>query len=187
MEGTLTERISNRDWQNCYTALNLDGWSVLRNLIDEQECDRVAGLYGTSALFRSHVVMSRHGFGRGEYRYFAYPLPSLVRQLRASLDPHLAPLANEWHCRMGMRGEFAEEHGAYLEECHKAGQQRATPLLLRYGEGDYNCLHQDLYGEEVFPLQVAILLSDPHKDFEGGEFVVTEQRPRMQSRVSVVP
>jgi hypothetical protein len=187
MEGSLAKRVSSVDWDACFARLNLDGWSILPELLNESECDSVAGLYDTPSLFRSHVVMSRHGFGRGEYRYFAYPLPSLLQQLRGSLYSRLAPLANEWHRRMQMTVQFDAAHPAYLEKCHKAGQMRPTPLLLRYGPGDYNCLHQDLYGEEVFPLQAAILLSDPGEDFRGGEFVVTEQRPRMQSRASVIP
>ena len=187
MEASLAKRVSNIDWDACFTRLNLDGWSILPEILNESECNSLAGLYDSASLFRSHVVMSRHGFGQGEYRYFAYPLPSIVQQLRESLYPQLAILANEWHRRMRMNAQFATDHGAYLERCHKAGQVRPTPLLLRYGPGDYNCLHQDLYGEEVFPLQAAILLSEPGEDFRGGEFVVTEQRPRMQSRVSVIP
>ncbi|MDB5711870.1 MAG: hypothetical protein JWL96_3940 [Sphingomonas bacterium] len=147
----------------------------------------MAGLYDGGAAFRSQVVMARHGFGRGEYKYFAYPLPPLVESLRASLYPHLAPLANRWHERMGMEARFPSDHEAYIARCHEAGQTRPTPLLLRYGKDDYNCLHQDLYGAHVFPLQAAILLSEPDRDFTGGEFVMTEQRPRMQSRAMVVP
>ena len=147
----------------------------------------MSALYGPGDGFRSHVHMARHGFGRGEYRYFAYPLPPVVEQLRTALYARLAPTANEWHERMGMPARFPAEHGAFLDRCHAAGQRRPTPLLLQYGPGDYNCLHQDLYGDQVFPLQVAILLSRPGEDFTGGEFVLTEQRPRMQSRASVVP
>ena len=160
---------------------------MLPGLLSPAECDAMSSLYGPGAIFRSHVVMARHGFGRGEYRYFAYPLPSLVEQLRTALYPRLTPIANRWHERMGIDNRFPGEHAAFLERCHAAGQGRPTPLLLQYGAGDYNCLHQDLYGEHVFPLQVAILLSQPGEDFTGGEFILTEQRPRMQSRASVAP
>lgn len=147
----------------------------------------MAGLYGPTDVFRSHIHMARHGFGKGEYRYFAYPLPSLVEVARTALYRHIAPIANRWHERMGIDVRFPADHPAFLERCHDAGQMRPTPLLLRYGQGDYNCLHQDLYGDHVFPLQLAVLLSEPAKDFTGGEFVLTEQRPRMQSRAAVVP
>jgi uncharacterized protein len=160
---------------------------VLPGLLAADQCDAVAGLYGDTPAFRSHVVMARHGFGSGEYRYFTYPLPDLVQELRTELYPRLAPTANVWHERMGMGVRFPDTHAEFLARCHAAGQRRPTPLLLRYGPGDYNCLHQDLYGEHVFPLQVATLLSQPGDDFEGGEFVLTEQRPRMQSRPAVVP
>jgi len=160
---------------------------VMRDLLTPHECDDVAGLYDKDSGFRSHVVMQRHGFGRGEYRYFRYPLPQLVQRLRTALYPRLAPIANAWHARMGMDVRFPEAHDEFIARCAAAGQSRPTPLLLRYGAGDYNCLHQDLYGEHVFPLQVAVLLSAPVADFSGGEFVLTEQRPRMQTRVAVVP
>ncbi|WP_167702725.1 2OG-Fe(II) oxygenase [Sphingopyxis fribergensis] len=160
---------------------------VLRGLLDGAACDDVAALYGEEAGFRSHVHMARHGFGRGEYRYFAYPLPPLVADLRGILYPRLTSIANRWHERMGMAVRFPAEHAEFLARCHDAGQRRPTPLLLQYGAGDYNCLHQDLYGEHVFPLQAAVLLSAPGEDFAGGEFVLTEQRPRMQSRAAVVP
>ncbi|MES2452372.1 MAG: 2OG-Fe(II) oxygenase [Pseudomonadota bacterium] len=160
---------------------------MLPGLLSAAECEATAALYGPGPAFRSHVVMARHGFGQGEYRYFAYPLPPLVAGLRGALYPRLAPIANSWNERMGIDGRFPEDHAAFLDRCHEAGQSRPTPLLLRYGAGDYNCLHQDLYGEHVFPLQVAILLSAPGEDFTGGEFVLTEQRPRMQSRAEVVP
>jgi hypothetical protein len=156
-------------------------------LLDPAECAAVAAFYDSEDGFRSHVMMARHGFGRGEYRYFAYPLPPLVADLRASLYPILASLADRWHARMGLPVRFPPEHDAFLKRCHEAGQRRPTPLLLRYGPGDYNCLHQDLYGDHVFPIQLAVLLSRPGADFIGGEFVLTEQRPRMQSRVQVVP
>jgi hypothetical protein len=159
--------------------LDAQGFAVWEGLLTPTECEAVAGMYAEDVLFRSRVVMSRHGFGRGEYKYFAYPLPAVVEELRTSIYPRLAPLANRW-----TGSAFPETHAEFLARCHAAGQTRPTPLLLQYGEGDYNCLHQDLYGEQVFPLQVAVLLSD---GFTGGEFVMTEQRPRMQSRPMVVP
>ena len=165
-------------------ALDGCGWAVMPNLLAPEECRALVTSYDDEAQFRSKVVMARHGFGRGEYKYLAYPLPQRVAELRESLYPRLAPIANRWSERLKSDVRFPPTHRAFLERCHGAGQTRPTPLLLKYGPGDYNCLHQDLYGEHVFPLQAAILLS---KDFEGGEFVLTEQRPRMQSRVSVVP
>jgi hypothetical protein len=183
----LASRIAALDWDRIAAELDADGRAVLPALLSPDECDAVAGRYDDDAAFRSRVVMARHGFGRGEYRYFAYPLPDLVAELRATLYPSLAPIANRWHAAMGLRSDFPAAHADYLDRCHAAGQRRPTPLLLRYGPGDYNCLHQDLYGEHVFPLQVAILLSAPGRDFEGGEFVLAEQRPRMQSRADVVP
>lgn len=173
----------DQDWTAAAEALDAQGWAILPGLLSTKECDATAALYDGSG-FRSTVTMARHGFGRGEYRYFAYPLPPLVQDLRTALYPHLAPQANRWHERMGLERRFPDIHGDYIAECHAAGQERPTPLLLRYGSGDYNCLHQDVYGKHVFPLQTAILLS---RVFEGGEFVLTEQRPRMQSRVTVVP
>ncbi|HEY5711790.1 MAG TPA: 2OG-Fe(II) oxygenase [Allosphingosinicella sp.] len=175
------------DWPVVAAGLDARGWAILPALLDGGECDTTAALYGPGPVFRSHVVMARHGFGKGEYRYFAYPLPPLVQQLRVALYPRLAPIANRWHERMGMDARFPADHEAFLERCHAAGQTRPTPLLLSYGAGDYNCLHQDLYGDHVFPLQAAILLSAPGADFSGGEFVLSEQRPRMQSRPHVVP
>jgi hypothetical protein len=180
-------RMDAIDWPAVAADLDAQGWATLPRLLGGDECDAVAGLYGDGPVFRSHVVMARHGFGRGEYRYFAYPLPPLVEGLRTALYPHLAPIANRWHERMGMDVRFPADHAAFIERCRRAGQTRPTPLLLQYGKDDYNCLHQDLYGEHVFPLQVAVLLSEPGADFEGGEFVLTEQRPRMQSRAAVVP
>lgn len=156
-------------------------------LLSPAEADQVAGLYAQDAGFRSRVVMARHGFGRGEYKYFSYPLPGLIQSLRTSAYQRLAPIANRWHERMGKEDRFPGEHAAFLERCHQAGQLRPTPLLLEYGPGDYNCLHRDLYGEHVFPLQIAILLDEPGEDFTGGEFVMTEQRPRMQTRPMVLP
>jgi hypothetical protein len=166
--------------------LDREGSGVLHGLLDDQECTALAESYGPTDAFRSHVVMARHGFGRGEYRYFAYPLPHIVGTLREALYQKLVPIANEWHERLAADSRFPEDHTVFIERCRAAGQSRPTPLLLRYGPGDYNCLHQDLYGKHVFPLQVAILLSRPGMDFTGGEFVLTEQRPRMQSRAEVV-
>jgi hypothetical protein len=168
-------------------ALDEQGWAILPGLLSAEECEGVTALYEANERFRSHILMARHGFGRGEYKYFAYPLPPLVEDLRTRLYVPLAPIANRWHALMGMEARFPPDHAAFLARCHAADQRRPTPLLLRYGPGDYNNLHQDLYGEHVFPLQVAVLLSAPGEDFEGGELVLTEQRPRMQSRVMVVP
>lgn len=178
---------ARHDWTAIETTLDREGWAVLPGLLSPQSCVDLAGSYDTGAQFRSTVTMARHGFGRGEYRYFAYPLPPLVSALRTALYPHLAEIANRWHARMGLERRFPEAHAAFLAQCHAGGQTRPTPLLLRYGPDDYNCLHQDLYGEHIFPLQVAVLLSAPGSDFEGGELVLTEQRPRMQSRAAVVP
>jgi hypothetical protein len=180
-------RVEVLDWPRIAADLDAQGWAMLDRLLTPQQCREIAGLYEGGGQFRSKVVMARHGFGRGEYKYFAYPLPDLVAGLRGALYPRLAPLANRWNEAMGIDVRYPEAHAAFLDRCHQAGQTRPTPLLLQYGEGDYNCLHQDLYGEHVFPLQVAILLSEPGEDFTGGEFVLTEQRPRMQSRPSVVP
>jgi len=176
-----------QDWGLAAAELDGQGWAVLPGLMAGADCDRITSLYDRKDTFRSTVVMARHGFGRGEYRYFSYPLPRPVERLRTALYPHLAPIANGWQDRLGGKTRFPENHADYIERCHKAGQKRPTPLILRYGPGDYNCLHQDLYGAEVFPLQVAVLLSEPGGDFTGGEFVLTEQRPRQQSRVMVVP
>jgi hypothetical protein len=175
------------DWAVLYTELDKYGCAVLPSLLAHAECKELAELYPSDDLFRSRVVMSRHGFGRGEYKYFAHPLPSIVAALRESLYPPLATLANRWNETMGIDVRFPAEHAAFLERCHTAGQTKPTPLLLQYGAGDFNCLHQDVYGEHVFPLQVAVLLAEPGEDFTGGEFVLTEQRPRMQSRAEVVP
>ncbi|HWY64852.1 MAG TPA: 2OG-Fe(II) oxygenase [Rhizomicrobium sp.] len=178
---------SKQDWGLAAAELDGQGWSVLPGLLSAAECDRITALYDREEGFRSTVVMARHGFGRGEYRYFSYPLPRPVEKLRTALYPSLSMIANTWQERLNLKTRFPETHADYIGRCHKAGQTRPTPLLLRYGPGDYNCLHQDLYGEEVFPLQVAILLSEPVRDFTGGEFVLTEQRPRQQSRAVVVP
>ncbi|UQS18108.1 2OG-Fe(II) oxygenase [Pseudomonas sp. HS6] len=174
------------DWVALEQQLDQDGCAIIRSLLRSQTCDRLSALYPQSEPFRSQVIMARHGFGRGEYRYLRYPLPPLVERLRSELYPRLVPLANRWHERMGLSQRFPPLHSEFLARCHAAGQLRPTPLLLQYGPQDYNCLHQDLYGEHVFPLQVAILLSEPGHDFSGGEFVLTEQRPRMQSRPLVM-
>ena len=167
--------------------LDRQGWSVLPALLPPSDCRSLAEGYADDARYRSRVVMQRHGFGRGEYRYFGYPLPGLVQRLRTALYPCLVPIANRWHEVLGLPSRFPSAHSEFLARCHAAGQQRPTPLLLQYAAGDFNCLHQDLYGDHVFPLQLAVLLSRPGEDFSGGEFVLTEQRPRMQSRVDVVP
>ena len=175
------------DWQAIEDDLNRHGCAVVPGLLDTGACRTLAAQYEQPERFRSRVVMARHGYGRGEYQYFAYPLPPLVAALRAALYPHLAVVANQWAASLAEPAPYPADHATYLARCHAAGQTRPTPLLLRYGEGDYNCLHQDLYGEHVFPLQATLLLSAPGTDFEGGEFVLTEQRPRMQSRAEVVP
>ncbi|MGN5351434.1 2OG-Fe(II) oxygenase [Ralstonia sp. L16] len=175
------------DWHAVEDALNEVGSAVLHGLLTHDACDALTALYSQDRLYRSRVVMERYGFGRGEYQYFAYPLPDLIAQLRTSLYPPLANIANRWHQAMDIDVRYPAKHADFIRRCHEAGQLRPTPLILRYGPGDYNCLHQDLYGEHVFPLQVAILLSEPGVDFTGGEFVMTEQRPRMQSRPEVVP
>jgi hypothetical protein len=175
------------DWKNVGDELGAQGWALLPRLLDAPACDAMTALYDDDSHFRSRVVMARHGFGKGEYKYFAYPLPTPVAALRQSLYPQLAAIANRWQERMGIEARFPTDHADYIARCHDAGQTRPTPLLLRYGPGDYNCLHQDLYGEQVFPLQVAVLLAQPGADFTGGELVLTEQRPRMQSRAMVVP
>ena len=180
-------RLEAIDWPTISSDLDAQGWAMMPKLLSTKECDAVASLYQKDEGFRSKIVMAWHGFGRGEYKYFAYPLPPLIETLRAALFPHLAPIANCWHEAMGTNVRFPAAHAQFIKRCHVAGQTRPTPLLLQYGRDDYNCLHQDLYGMHVFPLQVAVLLSEPGEDFEGGEFVLTEQRPRMQSRAAVVP
>jgi hypothetical protein len=175
------------DWECVAQDLDARGCATIEGLLAADECRALASLYPNDALFRSRVVMARHGFGRGEYKYFAYPLPEPVAALRTSLYPPLAPIANRWNAAMGIDVRYPAAHAEFVARCHEAGQTRPTPLLLRYGANDYNCLHQDLYGEHVFPIQVAILLSQPGRDFTGGELVLTEQRPRMQSRPEVVP
>lgn len=175
------------DWNAIETALDADGHAVLPSGMSAPACEALAARYDDTEGFRSRVVMARHGYGRGEYRYFDHPLPARVASLRTSLYPRLVPIANRWHEAMGLEARFPHDHAAFLHRCHAAGQRRPTPLLLRYEAGDYNCLHQDLYGEHAFPLQAIVLLSAPGRDFGGGELVMTEQRPRMQSRAHVVP
>ena len=186
-QATATDRIDRIAWPQVEIDLDASGWALLPGLLSGEEARGVASLYSQAEGFRSRVVMGRHGFGRGEYQYFAYPLPDIVRRLRGALYPRLRPVANRWNEAMGLKPRFPEDHNDFLLRCHAAGQTRPTPLLLQYGAGDYNCLHQDVYGEHLFPLQVAVLLSAPGADFLGGEFVLTEQRPRMQSRLDVVP
>lgn len=184
---SIDSRVRAIDWARIGAHLDAQGWAMLDGILSPEECESVAGLYEGGGRFRSHIVMARHGFGRGEYKYFSYPLPDLIAELRPALYAKLRSTANRWNEAMGIDINYPESHEAFLKRCHAAGQIRPTPLLLQYGPGDYNCLHQDLYGEHVFPLQVAILLSEPGRDFTGGEFVLTEQRPRMQSRPEVVP
>lgn len=179
--------LSELDWPRIAADLDAHGHAHVERLLPPHACAAIAAGYEDDARFRSRVVMARHGFGRGEYRYYAYPLPEPIATLRREIYPRLAPIANRWNEAMGVDVRYPATHDAFAERCRAAGQTRPTPLLLRYGAGDYNCLHQDLYGEHVFPLQVAILLSQPGRDFDGGEFVLTEQRPRMQSRADVVP
>jgi hypothetical protein len=182
------ERLVGRyDWVKIFEELNAQGGAVIEKLLSPDECRELAALYAREEHFRSHVVMARHGFGKGEYRYFKYPLPDLIGDLRTALYPRLAVIANDWNERMAIKQRYPERHAEFLKRCHDQGQTRPTPLLLQYVPGDFNCLHQDLYGVLAFPLQVAILLSEPERDFTGGEFVLTEQRPRMQSRAEVVP
>ena len=180
-------RVDAIDWTQVAGELDAQGCAVLKRLLAAEECSAIAALYPDDSHFRSRIVMGRHGFGRGEYKYFSYPLPDILAELRPALYPPLSGVANRWNEAMGIETRYPDRHETFLKRCHAAGQTRPTPLLLQYGEGDYNCLHQDLYGEHVFPLQVAILLSEPGRDFSGGEFVLTEQRPRMQSRPEVVP
>ena len=184
---TEEDRIGQYDWRRIDAELGSYGAAVLEKLLTPKECQLIAALYPDEEHFRSHIIMARHGFGKGEYRYFKYPLPKLIGDLRTALYSRLAPIANQWSERMGEDARFPAEHVDFLKRCHDRGQLRPTPLLLQYVPGDYNCLHQDIYGELAFPIQVAILLSEPGKDFAGGEFVLAEQRPRMQTRAEVVP
>ncbi|HYD61430.1 MAG TPA: 2OG-Fe(II) oxygenase [Noviherbaspirillum sp.] len=180
-------RVNRTNWKSVEQELDAHGCAVIDGLLTPEECAAISSLYPLDQLFRSRIVMGRHGFGRGEYKYFNYPLPDIVSGLRTSIYPHLVSIANRWNQAMGIDTRFPVMHADFLSRCHEAGQLRPTPLLLQYGVDDYNCLHQDLYGEHVFPIQVAILLSEPGRDFTGGEFILTEQRPRMQSRPEVVP
>ena len=184
---SIASRVDAIDWDQAARELDAQGCAVLKELLSPEQCRALTALYPDDSHFRSRIVMGRHGFGRGEYKYFAYPLPPVVAELRPALYLRLRDVANRWNEAMGIEIRYPATHEAFLKRCHDAGQIRPTPLLLQYEAGDYNCLHQDLYGEHVFPLQVAILLSEPGRDFTGGEFVLTEQRPRMQSRPEVVP
>jgi hypothetical protein len=175
------------DWARLEADLDAKGFAVMPQLLTPGACREIAAMYDDDRRFRTRIVMARHGFGSGEYKYFAYPLPDRIGQLRAALYPEFARIGNRWNMEMGIDVQYPKTHAEFLNRCHEAGQSRPTPLLLQYVAGDYNCLHQDLYGEHVFPLQVAVLLSDPSRDFQGGEFILTEQRPRMQSRAAVVP
>ena len=181
------EPLGEFDWQQIGKDLDHQGNAVMQRLLSPEQCRSIADLYSNDDLFRSHVVMGRHGFGRGEYKYFSYPLPDLLDRLRTGVYPYLAAVANRWNEAMGIDTRYPDTHADFIERCHNAGQKQPTPLLLKYGVDDYNCLHQDLYGEHVFPIQLAILLSEPNTDFTGGEFVMTERRPRMQTRPMIVP
>jgi hypothetical protein len=183
----IADRVTTLDWERIGADLDSFGCATTGALLTADECAAVSSRYDEDAIYRSRVIMGRHGFGRGEYKYFSYPLPDTVAALRTSLYPPLAQVANRWNEKLAIDQRFPAEHAEYLKRCHAGGQTRPTPLLLQYGAGDYNCLHQDVYGDLVFPLQVAFLLSRPGEDFTGGEFVLTEQRPRMQSRAEVVP
>lgn len=187
LSNTIETRVQDLDWPALSADLDANGWAILKSLLSADECALISDLYNDERRFRSHIIMARHGFGRGEYKYFSYPLPDLIAGLRTAMYPHLAPIANRWNESMGIHVRYPDSHALFIERCHQAGQTRPTPLLLQYASGDYNALHQDLYGEHAFPLQLAILLSEPERDFTGGEFVLTEQRPRMQSRAEVVP
>jgi hypothetical protein len=184
---SVVERLGALDWADIAAQLDRHGCATTGPLLTVEECASAAAAYAADEPFRSRVIMARHGFGRGEYKYFAYPLPAMVADLRSALYAPLARITNRWNEAMGIASRYPDDHAAYLTRCHQAGQSKPTPLLLQYGPGDYNCLHQDLYGEHVFPLQATFLLSRPQTDFTGGEFVLVEQRPRMQSRAEVVP
>jgi hypothetical protein len=182
----ISRRVEALDWPRIASDLDAYGCAVMGGVLTPDLCRALSAMYGEDEPFRSRIVMARHGYGRGEYKYFAYPLPEAVAALRSTLYPQLSGVANRWNETLGIDVQYPADHAKFLEQCHQAGQTRPTPLLLQYVEGDYNCLHQDLYGDLAFPLQVAFLLSVPGEDFTGGEFVLTEQRPRMQSRAEVV-
>jgi uncharacterized protein len=182
----IAQRVKTIEWERVSQDLDAQGSAIVQRLINPGECDALTQLYLEDGIFRSRVVMAQHGFGRGEYKYFSYPLPDIIAGLRTAIYPHLAPIANRWNTAMDIDVLYPEKHADFIARCHDAGQLKPTPLLLQYRAGDYNSLHQDLYGEHIFPLQVTILLSEPERDFTGGEFVLTEQRPRMQSRPEVV-
>jgi hypothetical protein len=186
-EAGAADGVAAVDWRQTATSLDERGYATTAALLTTEECRGLAALYDRDEAFRSRVVMQRHAFGRGEYKYLQYPLPDVVEALRQAIYPHLAPIANRWRERLRDEGRFPPALAAYLKECHAAGQRRPTPLILKYEPGDYNCLHQDLYGDLVFPLQLTVLLSAPDDDFTGGEFLLVEQRPRAQSRGEVVP
>ncbi len=186
-DSSIAARVTELDWAYLDEQLNSRGFAIIKNLLPVGECRAVRERYIENNLYRSHVVMERYGFGQGEYKYFSYPLPSLVGDLRKHFYPPLAKIANRWNQTMKKMGRYPSSHKEFLQTCHAAGQLRPTALLLQYTAGDYNCLHQDLYGDQVFPLQMAILLSQPGSEFTGGEFVITEQRPRRQSRAHVLP
>lgn len=182
-----SSRKSQLNWQAINSQLDEQGYAVVGPLLSARQCAELRRQFSQQAPYRKHIIMQQHGYGRGEYKYFAYPLPAVVEELRSVLYPPLAEVANRWCQSLAKEASYPSDHATFLRRCHAAGQERPTPLVLRYGPGDFNCLHQDVYGAHVFPLQVAILLSEPEQDFTGGEFVLTEQRPRMQSRVEVVP
>jgi len=187
MPTAVTKRVAALDWRGIAAALDAHGCAVVSGLLAPEHCAELVATYDVEGAFRSRIVMARHGFGRGEYKYFRYPLPPVVGELRAALYPPLAGIADHWNTTMGIAVRYPGALEEFLDRCHRAGQTKPTPLVLRYGEGDYNCLHQDVYGEHLFPIQATVLLAVPGRDFTGGEFVLTEQRPRMQSRAEVVP
>ena len=183
----IEQRVAALDWPQIASSLDVDAFGIMKSMLSPKECASLAAAYESDGRFRSRIVMARHNFGRGEYKYFNYPLPKMIDGLRTGLYPHLVDIANRWNKAMGIDIRYPERHSAFIDRCHRAGQTKPTPLLLSYGTDDYNCLHQDLYGEHVFPLQAVFMLSKPGEDFTGGELILTEQRPRMQSRVEVVP